>query len=122
MDYLMTIKDEFPGYTTSGPRSSSRTRAWTPDPDTGYRYGSAWLKEFPPQSVIDFLTSLPDTEPAPLRGSDTDKGSTTCAKPQYRGPGPPKQAGALCDRGWSRDTTPDLPCRQDLQALPAGLR
>ena len=44
-----------------------RTRAWTL-PDTGYRYGSAWLKEPLPQSVIDFLTSLPDTDRTPCVG------------------------------------------------------
>jgi hypothetical protein len=32
-----------------------------PDPDTGYSYGSAWLKEDVPDSVLAFLEGLPET-------------------------------------------------------------
>jgi hypothetical protein len=31
----------------------------------GYRYGSKWLHEEPPQEVIDFLESLPSTDKCP---------------------------------------------------------
>ena len=61
--HLMTIKDEFPGYEWA--KVKLKDAGLDPDPDTGYRYGSAWLKEPLPQSVIDFLTSLPDTDRTP---------------------------------------------------------
>lgn len=36
-----------------------------PCPTCGYKYGSAWLTEEVPQSVIDFLISLPDSVKTP---------------------------------------------------------
>lgn len=35
------------------------------NPDGGYRYGSAWLKEEVPADVLEFLCSLPDTDVKP---------------------------------------------------------
>lgn len=32
-----------------------------PDPENGYRYGSAWLKEDVPEPVLDLLAALPET-------------------------------------------------------------
>ena len=68
MEYLRAIEDEFPGYPVSHYEwavDKLKDAGLDPDPDTGYRYGSAWLKEPLPQSVIDFLTSLPDTDRTP---------------------------------------------------------
>lgn len=36
-----------------------------PCPACGYKYGTSWKKEEIPQEVIDFLTSLPDSEVKP---------------------------------------------------------
>ena len=36
-----------------------------PDPETGYRYGTAWLKEDVPEAVIKFLADLPDADRQP---------------------------------------------------------
>lgn len=36
-----------------------------PCPECGYKYGSAWLREELPASVIAFLQSLPDTDRQP---------------------------------------------------------
>lgn len=36
-----------------------------PDPETGYRYGHAWLKEEVPADVLEWLQSLPDTDREP---------------------------------------------------------
>jgi len=36
-----------------------------PCPECGYKYGTAWKSEEVPQSVIDFLFSLPDTDMRP---------------------------------------------------------
>lgn len=33
-----------------------------PDPETGHRYGHAWLREEVPAEVLDFLTQLPSTD------------------------------------------------------------
>jgi hypothetical protein len=38
-----------------------------PDPETNYRYGSAWLREEVPQDVLTWLQSLPETDKLPLR-------------------------------------------------------
>lgn len=38
-----------------------------PDPETGYRYGSAWLREEVPDHVLTWLKSLPDTDKLPVR-------------------------------------------------------
>lgn len=35
------------------------------NPDNGYKYGSAWLKESVPEDVLRFLSSLPDTDTKP---------------------------------------------------------
>ena len=35
------------------------------NPDKGYRYGTAWLREDVPEDVIAFLQSLPDTDKTP---------------------------------------------------------
>ena len=35
------------------------------DPDNGYEYGSAWLKEDLPKEIADWLISLPDTDKTP---------------------------------------------------------
>lgn len=34
-------------------------------PDNGYSYGSAWLREEVPADVVEFLRSLPDTDKKP---------------------------------------------------------
>lgn len=36
-----------------------------PCPVCGYKYGSAWLREELPAEVVEFLTSLPDTDKTP---------------------------------------------------------
>lgn len=36
-----------------------------PCPDCGYKYGSAWLKEEVPASVLEFLAGLPDSDKVP---------------------------------------------------------
>ena len=36
-----------------------------PDPETGYRYGRGWNLEQVPQSIIDYLESLPVSKVAP---------------------------------------------------------
>src|SRR6478735_2143194 len=35
------------------------------NPDGGYKYGSAWLREEVPQDVLDWLFSLPDADMTP---------------------------------------------------------
>ena len=35
------------------------------NPDGGYKYGSAWLREDVPQDVLDWLFSLPDADRTP---------------------------------------------------------
>lgn len=36
-----------------------------PNPATGYRYGSGWLREEVPADVLDYLRNLPDTDRTP---------------------------------------------------------
>lgn len=36
-----------------------------PDPETGYKYGSAWLAVEVPADALEFLRSLPDTDITP---------------------------------------------------------
>lgn len=36
-----------------------------PDPETGYKYGSAWLREEVPEDALEFLASLPETDVKP---------------------------------------------------------
>ena len=67
-EYLDTIKSEFPGYPTSHYEWACNQLAevgLNPDPETDYRYGSAWLREEVPQDVIDWLFSLPNTDRQP---------------------------------------------------------
>jgi hypothetical protein len=36
-----------------------------PDPETGYKYGTAWLREEVPADVLEWLASRPDTDHQP---------------------------------------------------------
>lgn len=64
--YLKAHKDEFPGYPVNRYNWACETLgAVGLHPDNGYKYGSAWLKQEVPESVISFMQSLPDTDKAP---------------------------------------------------------
>ncbi len=42
-----------------------KTAGLNPDPDTGYEYGTAWLREEVPTEVLDWLRALPETIKTP---------------------------------------------------------
>jgi hypothetical protein len=68
MQHLEGIKAEFPGYPVSHYEWAKERLAEAglqPDPETGYSYGSAWLKEDVPEDVLEFLKGLPDTDKQP---------------------------------------------------------
>lgn len=57
---------EFPGYPVSHyDWASELLEKAGLNPDNGYKYGSAWLRQEVPDNVIDFLQSLPDTDKTP---------------------------------------------------------
>jgi hypothetical protein len=41
-----------------------------PDPETGYKYGHAWLREEVPEEVTDWLAVLPESDAMPARWRD----------------------------------------------------
>lgn len=64
--HLRNIKDRYPGYPKSHYEWALEELGKVGlNSDNGYKYGSAWLKEEVPQSVIDFLWSLPDSDKTP---------------------------------------------------------
>jgi len=59
-------KHTYPGQPTSHYDWAKQTLAAAGlEPDNGYSYGSAWLTEEVPDSVIEWLTGLPDTDVQP---------------------------------------------------------
>ncbi len=66
--YLRKHKDEYPGYPVSHydwAKEVLEKAELHPDPETSYKYGSAWLKEAVPQNVTDWLFARPDTDIIP---------------------------------------------------------
>ena len=65
-EYLRRIGGEYPGYPLSYYEWASERLALVGlNPDGGYSYGHAWLRESVPDEVIDFLGSLPYSDKTP---------------------------------------------------------
>lgn len=64
-EFLRSIRGEFPGYPVSHYEWAKERLAAVglqPDPDTGYSYGSAWLRVDVPAEVLDEIRAFPDTD------------------------------------------------------------